>query len=167
MDEFKQLLASAVTIAHPGSAATLFITANESSNAVGGVLSQTYNDVTSVFSKKRNLAQEKYSAFDRELLPIYKAIKNFRNDLEGRDFYILTDHKPFVSAIKNPLSDPPPRCFCHIDYILQFTNDIWCRKGADNVVADFSSHIGAVSSQIAFYNRPTQILLLLDQSSSL
>jgi cleavage and polyadenylation specificity factor subunit 1 len=45
-------------------------------------------------SKKLNLAQQKYSAYDRELLAIYETVKHFRHKLEVRHFIIFTDHKP-------------------------------------------------------------------------
>jgi hypothetical protein len=46
------------------------------------------------FSKKLNPAQQKYCAYDRGLLAIYKAVKHFRHILEARHFTIFTDHKP-------------------------------------------------------------------------
>lgn len=39
------------------------------------------------------------SAFDRESLAIYEAIRHFRHLLEVRDFHILTDHKPLMLAM--------------------------------------------------------------------
>ena len=38
------------------------------------------------FSRKLNTAEQKYSAFDRELLAVYAAIRHFRSALEGRRF---------------------------------------------------------------------------------
>lgn len=46
------------------------------------------------FSKKLSPAQQKYSAFDRELLAIYRAIRHFRHMIEGHQFTIFTDHTP-------------------------------------------------------------------------
>lgn len=36
-------------------------------------------------------SQKKYSAYDRELLAIYSAIKKFRRAVEGRAFTMYTD----------------------------------------------------------------------------
>jgi hypothetical protein len=44
------------------------------------------------FSKKTNPAQQKYSAYDQELLTVYETIKHFRHMLEARHFPIFTDH---------------------------------------------------------------------------
>jgi len=48
------------------------------------------------FSRKLSPAQQKYSAYDWELLAIYKAVKYFRHMLEARNFTVLTDHKPLT-----------------------------------------------------------------------
>jgi hypothetical protein len=52
------------------------------------------------FSKKLSPAQQKYSAYDRELLAIYEAVKHFRHMLEARHFIIFTDHKPITYAFQ-------------------------------------------------------------------
>lgn len=176
-EKLKHLLANAVTVAHPHPDATLFITTDASDCAIGAVLSQSVGDVTSplqFFSKKLNNAQKKYSAFDRELLAVYEAVKHFRTEVEGRGFYILTDHKPLVAAIQKPPSDPPPRRFRHLDYILQFTSDVRYIKGADNIVADFLSRVGAVTSVLDLSDLPQRqsadpniMQLINDHDSSL
>ena len=51
------------------------------------------------FSRKLNTPEQKYSAFDRELLAVYAAIRHFRWALEGRRFYLLSDHKPLTFAL--------------------------------------------------------------------
>jgi cleavage and polyadenylation specificity factor subunit 1 len=48
--------------------------------------------------KNPNPAQQKYSAYDCELLAIYEAVKHFRHMLEARHFTIFTDHKPITYA---------------------------------------------------------------------
>jgi hypothetical protein len=48
------------------------------------------------FSKRLNPAQQNYSAYHRELLAIYEAVKHFRHMLEARHFTIFTDHKPIT-----------------------------------------------------------------------
>jgi len=52
------------------------------------------------FSKKLSTADAKYSAFDRELLSIYLAIKHFQYILEPRTFVIYTDHKPLIFTFR-------------------------------------------------------------------
>jgi cleavage and polyadenylation specificity factor subunit 1 len=48
------------------------------------------------FSKKMSTAQQKYTAYYRELLAFYDAVKHFRHMLEARHFVICTDHKPLT-----------------------------------------------------------------------
>ena len=74
---------------------------------VGAVLHQKDKAGTrplGFFSAKLDTAQQKYSAFDRELLALYLGIRHFRWLLEGRCFYVLTDHKPLTFAL-NRISD--------------------------------------------------------------
>jgi cleavage and polyadenylation specificity factor subunit 1 len=68
---------------------------------MGAVLQQRVQDawqLLAFFSRKLSPAQQKYSAYDRELLAIYEAVKYFRHMLEARHFTILTDHKPLTFA---------------------------------------------------------------------
>ena len=93
-------------------------------------------------------AQRKYSAYDRELLAIYTAVKRFRHALEGRHFIIYTDHKPLTYAFKQNPDKCSPRQFRHLDYIGQFTTDIRYIKGPDNNVADALSRIEAIGMSV-------------------
>jgi cleavage and polyadenylation specificity factor subunit 1 len=68
-------------------------------------------------SRKLSPAQQKYSAYDRELLAIYEAVKHFRHMLEARHCLIFTDHKPLVYASKQKRDKCSPWQFNHLDYI--------------------------------------------------
>jgi cleavage and polyadenylation specificity factor subunit 1 len=90
---------------------------------------------TLAFSKKFNPAKQKYSAYNRELLAIYEAVKHSRHMLEARHFAIFTDHKPSTYAFQQKWDKCSPRQFNHLDFIAQFTTDIQHICGQDNVVA--------------------------------
>ena len=97
--ELKQILANATLLVHPQQSAPLNITCDASDFAVGGVLQQCIDNVwqpLSFFSKKLSPAETRYSAFDQELLAVYSTIRHFRHNLEGREFYVNTDHKPMT-----------------------------------------------------------------------
>ena len=67
--------------------------------AVDEVLQQCINNAwqpLSFFSKKLAPAKTRYSAFDHELLAVYATIRHFRHNLERRDFFVNTDHKPLT-----------------------------------------------------------------------
>jgi hypothetical protein len=74
---------------------------------MGAVLQQRVKNAwqsLAFFSKKLNRAQQKYSAYDRELLAIYEAVKHFRHLLEARHFIIFTDHRPITYMYPTRLS---------------------------------------------------------------
>ena len=125
-----------------------------SATAVGGVLQQFIEGVwrpLSFFSKLLTPAETRYSAFDRELLAAYLSIKHFRYFVEGRNFTLLTDHKPLTYALSSKPDRHTPRQVRHLSYISEFTSDIRYVKGSDNVVADALSraNINAVSQTSA------------------
>ncbi|XP_003367811.1 putative integrase core domain protein [Trichinella spiralis] len=89
----------------------------------------------------------RYSAFGRELLAIYLAIRHFRHWLEGRQFTVLTDHKPIVQAVQRGTGSHNPREVRQLDYITSFTSDVRHIKGTQNTVADLLSRasVGSLS----------------------
>ena len=83
------------------------------------------NDVSScVLFKPR---ETRYSTFNRELLAVYLAVKYFRYFVKGRQFHVLTDHKPLVFALQSHSDRYTPRQLRHLDFISQFTSDI-CQR---------------------------------------
>jgi hypothetical protein len=99
-EECKASLSRATLLAHLDTSAPLALVTDASTSTMGAVLQQHVENVWQplAFSNKLNPAQQKYSAYDRELLAIYEAIKHFRHMLEPRHFTIFTDHKPITYA---------------------------------------------------------------------
>jgi hypothetical protein len=93
-----------------------------------------------------NPAQQKYSAYDRELLAINAAVKHFRHMLEARHFIIFTDHKPIAYTFQQKRDKCSPRQFNHLRFVSQFTTDIRHIYGQDNVVADTVSRVESVTT---------------------
>ena len=91
-------------------------------------------------------AETRCSAFDRELLAIYLAIKHFGYFLEGREFHVLTDHKPLTFAINNMSNSKTARQTRHLSYISEFTCDIRHIKGKENKAVDALSRMFAVAN---------------------
>ena len=87
------------------------------------------------FSHSLSATEKKYSAFDRELLAMFLAVKHFRHYLEGRKFCIFTDHKPLTFALTSS-TDRSPRQTRQLSYIAEFTGDVRHIKGERNIVAD-------------------------------
>ena len=83
----KRALSRAVQLDHPDPTAPLSLTTDASDVAVGAVLSQGEDHrPLGFYSKKLSDAEKKYSAFDKELLAVYLAIRHFRPHLDGRHF---------------------------------------------------------------------------------
>jgi hypothetical protein len=94
-EECKASLSRVTLLVHPEPTAQLALVTDASTSAMGAVLQQRVDNAwqsLAFFSKKLNPAQQKYSAYDRELLAVYEAMKHFRHMLEARHF-IFTDHK--------------------------------------------------------------------------
>lgn len=147
----KRSLARATMLAHPKPEADLTLTTDASDKAMGAIIQQ-YNgegwQPLAFFSKKLSPAQQKYSPYDRELLAIYAAIKHYRHMLEGRNFTVLTDHKPIIYAFQQDPLHSSPRQARHLQYIGQFTTDIRHISGKDNTVADALSRIEKIQEPI-------------------
>jgi hypothetical protein len=111
-------------------------TATDASNyTIGAVLQQLINGNWSpiaYFSKK--LQPWRYSTFNRELLAVYLA-------MEGREFHILTDHRPPTFSFRAHHDRHSPRQTRHLDFVAQFTTDICHISGADNTPADALSRM--------------------------
>ena len=148
--EAKAALAAATLLSHPAKDAETTLTVDASDTAMGGQLEQRIDGrfrPIAFFSKKLSTAERKYSAFDRELLGIYSAIRHFRHFVEGRCFTVFTDHKPLTTALASQV-ERSPRQTRHLSFIAEFTSDIRHIKGTENVVADALSRVDAIARQV-------------------
>ena len=149
----KEALTKATMLVHPGHEAPTSLTVDASDVAVGAVLEQLIDGVwkpLAFFSRQLRPPERKYSAFDRELLALYLAVRHFRYFLEARSFIAYTDHKPLTLAFAK-VSDPwSPRQQRHLAYISEFTTDVRHIAGKDNNVADALSRtpVHTVSTQV-------------------
>lgn len=143
-EKCKSEIKNAILLAHPCTTAKLNLFVDASSFRVGAALHQVRDnshEPLGFYSKRMTDTQKKYSAYDRELLAMYQAIKHFRTQLEGRQFTMYTDHKPLISMFNKKFDQCTPRQLRHIDFIGQFTTDIRHVPGEENVIADMLSRI--------------------------
>ena len=135
----KRALSSASALVHPVEGAQLSLAVDASDSHVGGVLQQfvcgKYMPLA-FYSRKLTDAEVRYSTFDRELLAIFTAIRHFRFLLEGRRFFVQTDHKPLTYALRRTSPPWSARQQRHLSFVSEFTSDIRHVAGSDNVVAD-------------------------------
>jgi hypothetical protein len=138
----KEQLCEAAALAHPNPAARVSLAVDASDSHVGAVLQQLEDRQwrpLAFYSKKLDATQRRYSAFDRELLAAYLAIRHFRYSLEGRQFTLYTDHKPLTFALRR-VSDPwTARQQRQLAFVAEFTTDLQHIAGGDNVVTDWMS----------------------------
>jgi hypothetical protein len=123
----KRAVCNATCLAHPDPGASLSLAVDASNTHVGAVLQQmTANgwQPLSFFSSKLSPEETRYSAFDRELLAAYLAVRHFRFLLEARVFHIITDHKPLTHALHRVSEPWSARQQRQLSYLAEFTANI-------------------------------------------
>ena len=131
----KLALADATRLSHLYPNAELCLMVDASDFAVGGVLQQMVNgdwQPIAFFSRCMQPTEMKYSTFGRELLATYLTIRHLRYVVEGRDFFVLTDHKPLTYALATSSDRYSPWEIRQLNYISQYTTDIRHVKGKHN-----------------------------------
>jgi hypothetical protein len=96
-------LSRATLLEHPDPSAPFALVTDASKSAMGALLYQRAKNAwqpVAFFSKKLNTTQQRYRAYDRELLAIYEAVKHFCHMLEACHFISFTDHKPITYAFQ-------------------------------------------------------------------
>lgn len=156
-EEIKSQIANSALLFHPESNAVTRLVTDASDFGMGAALEQMISGSwrpLSFFSRKFTPTQKNYSTFDRELTAIFESIKYFRYFLEGREFRIVTDHKPLIFVFKQKSEKSSPRQQRQLSFISQFSTTIEHLSGADNIVADALSRVEAVtfSSEIGLYD---------------
>jgi transposase InsO family protein len=145
----KNALTAATGLAHPLPHAQLALVTDASDSHVGGVLQQREGAAWRPLSfsfQKLSPAQSRYSMFDRELTAVFSALRHFHFMLEGRQFHIMTDHKPLVAAFGRVSPPWSARQQRQLAYITEYTTDIRHTPGASNAVADTLSRPGSGSA---------------------
>ena len=145
----KDALAAAVLLVHPLPDPSLRIMCDASDTCIGSVLEQLNGDQwepLEFYSRKLSPTECRYATFGRELLAIYLSICHFRHCVEGRQFHILTDHRPLVHAVHTPSNRHSPREARQLAFTAEFTTDIRHVSGRANVVANALSRIDAVTT---------------------
>ncbi|XP_053548920.1 uncharacterized protein K02A2.6-like [Bombina bombina] len=103
--ESKNLLLCSRMLMHYDLQKPLMIACDASPYGLGAVLSHTMPDGTdrpvAFASRSLTTAEKNYSQLDKEALAIVWAVKKFHNYIYGRQFTLLTDHKPLLT-IFNP-----------------------------------------------------------------
>ena len=140
VENLKKALASATTLAHYNPTSTTFqLVVDASAKAIGGALHQKSGDSfvpIGFFSKKLSAMQAAYSTFDRELLAAYLTTVHFKSIIEGQSVFLVSDHKPLVSAFKSKTEAKSDRQQRHLSFLSEYITQMDHIKGSENIVAD-------------------------------
>ena len=146
-EDAKRQLSKKTLLAFPAENADLAIMTDASNTGIGAVLEQQINNKwqpLGFFSRSLTSTEQKYSAFDRELLEAHLAAQHFRFMIEGRNCTLYTDHKPLVQAWKK-ISDPwSARQQRHLATLAEAFIEVKHVDGKRNAVADALSRFTAM-----------------------
>ena len=99
----KEKLSQAPVLAHYDPAVPLRLAGDASANGLGAVLSHIYPDGTerpiAYASRTLTSSERNYAQLEREALSLVFGIKKFHQYLYGREFQLLTDHKPLTTIL--------------------------------------------------------------------
>ncbi len=144
LEATKDAVASATLLVHRRPEARLGLFVDISDTGLGAALHQLVGALwlpLGFFSKKLGSTQAKYSAYDQDLLAIYKGVKRFWFPLKGWSFTVFSDHKLLSFALQQKAESCSPRRLRQLEFITQFTTDIRHISGSSNTVADVLSWV--------------------------
>ena len=106
----KDLLRSDSVLVHYDGKLPLLLECDASPLGVGAVLSHQYEDGSErpIYFASRSLspAEKHYSQLEREALALVFGVKKYHQYLYGREFQLVTDHKPLTSLFNEDKSIP-------------------------------------------------------------
>ncbi|XP_053605087.1 uncharacterized protein K02A2.6-like [Plodia interpunctella] len=110
-DTAKNQITFDLTLVHYDLNKPLILTCDSSEYGVGAVLSHKFEDdqerPIAMASRTLHVHERRYSQLDKEATSIMFGITKFHNYLVGRNFCIITDHKPLLGIFdpKKPMSN--------------------------------------------------------------
>lgn len=196
LQEVKKRITSDQVLVHYSLDRPVTITVDASPVGVGAVLSHTFVDEATGLSEERPIAfasrtltpaERRYAQFDREAVAVMFGVKRFGQEVRGRFFRIVTDHKPLLGVFKPNVRIPDtlsPRMLRWVltlgamDYSIEhhpgpsignadFLSRLPLQGQADprsdahvHLVAGFLSRNPAEASQLPMYPDPAGVFLL-------
>jgi hypothetical protein len=112
-EEVKKLLVTSPALTHYDPSLNYRVASDASLLGIGAVLEQEELSMwkpVSYASRRLSETESRYAVIEREVLGIVWACQKFHDFIFGKDFIILTDHKPLVAILgQKYLSDMTPR----------------------------------------------------------
>ena len=135
----KSALASIPALVHPDPLAKISLAVDALDSHIGAVFQELVPGSWAPFAfffKKLSSAESCYSAFDRELLAAYSALRHFQFLLEGREFTLFTDHNPLTHSMFRVSPPWAARQQRQLSFLSKFTSNIVHLPCSQNFVAD-------------------------------
>ena len=107
----KQALVSAKVLVHYDPNLPIRVAADASAYGIGAVLSHVLHDGTehpiAYASRTLSASEKNYSQIEKEALGLIFAVKKFHQYIYGRQFTLITDHKPLLAILGSKKGIPP------------------------------------------------------------
>ena len=167
--EAKHALLDSQVLVHCDPTYPVVVSCDASPFGIGAVLDNVVNgEERPVLFISRSLtqAEKSYSQLERESLNLIFAVVRFRQYLLGREFTIVTDHRPLLSLF-NPSKAMPPVAAARVmrwSFILSgYRYQIRYRKAEDHGNVDALSKLPLPSTDSNDQECPTEVVLFTDQ----
>lgn len=151
--QFKEKLSTPPILVFPDFTKQFILRTDCSMISAAGVLSQgeiPNDNPIHFFSKVLNPAQTRYSTIEKELLAIILSIEFFHYYLIGREFLIVTDHRPLTYLFNTKNMSARLHRWRYV--IMSYQFQIVYKSGKSNVVADALSRIAIESDEKEIVN---------------
>jgi hypothetical protein len=158
--QLQSILTEEPVLQYPDFTKPFIVTTDASGFAIGAILSQgKVGEDKPIAYASRTLSdsEQNYSTIERELISIIWACKHFRPYLLGRNFTIVTDHKPLTWMFN--VKDPSSRLLRWRLLLEEYNYTISYKAGKRNVNADALSRNPVVMTvMIASKEKQNKIL---------
>ena len=138
----REALTTEPLLQYPDFKRPFVLTTDASNDAIGAVLSQgpIGKDLPIAYaSRTLNNAERNYPTVEKELLAIVWGCKHFRQYLYGRQFTIVTNHRPLTWIFS--VKDPSSRLLRWRLKLEEYEYEVVYKKGSSNTNADTLSRI--------------------------